>query len=301
MSAPTPQHTDEERFLGAHMSIAGGLSLAVERIRSVSGTALQIFSRNQRQWKTPELTDEEIANFAAARRQWGAYPIAVHDSYLINLASPDHALQQKSITAFAAELVRCARLDVNMLVTHPGSHRGDGAEKGLARYVENLDTAISHADSSLADLAHASDVRILLETTAGQGAGLGGRFEELGYVMEHSAHAGRLGVCFDTCHVFSAGYDLRTKGAVAETLTRFDDALGLERMMLFHFNDSKEGLGARKDRHEHIGQGAIGLGGFRALLNDGRVQHIPGVLETPKEKDLEFDKKNLAQLRALLA
>ncbi|WP_207263760.1 deoxyribonuclease IV [Desulfovibrio sp. Huiquan2017] len=278
-------------FLGAHMSIAGGLHMAFERIMRVDGTALQIFTRNQRQWKVPALSEYDAELFAAAWDQWGDYPVAAHDSYLINLASDKPDLLKRSTLAFAEELRRIETLSIPYLVTHPGSHLGAGVEAGIERYAANLDRAIeaSGTESGL----------VLLETTAGQGTNLGASFEELAAIIEASAHPGRLGVCYDTCHTFAAGYDIRTPAAYAATFEAFDRVIGLDRLKFFHLNDSKNELGSRKDRHEHIGRGAIGEEGFRNLMRDPRFADVPKTLETPKQEDLQDDVRNLTLLREL--
>ena len=278
-------------LLGAHMSIAGGLYLAFTRIREVGGEALQIFLSNQRQWETPPLTSEMIKDF---RLQWEKNQrlvVAAHDSYLINLAAPDWTTAEKSVTAFADELVRAAALKIPFLITHPGSHRGQGVEAGLERFVHNLNSAIS--------LSGTRTVEVLIETTAGQGTNLGSTFEEISFILRESQYRDRLGVCFDTSHAFAAGYDIRTSETYEETFCRFDQIIGLQRLKFFHLNDSKKPLGSRVDRHEHIGKGEIGLEGFRLLLNDPRFRDHPMVLETPKGKDLKEDKKNLRVLRSL--
>jgi len=280
-------------FLGAHMSIAGGLHMAFERIRAVDGTALQIFTRNQRQWKIPALTDYDADLFAVAWEQWGDYPVAAHDSYLINLASPDPELSRRSLAAFASELRRVETLRIPFLVTHPGSHLGEGVDAGIRRYAANLDRAIEESGSRKA--------MVLLETTAGQGTNLGATFEELARIIEGSAHPDRIGVCFDTCHAFAAGYDIRTPEAYAATFDAFYRAIGLDRLRFFHVNDTKNGLGSHKDRHEHIGQGEIGLDGFRNLMRDPRFADVPKTLETPKDADLKDDVRNLGILRELAA
>jgi deoxyribonuclease-4 len=279
-------------LFGAHMSIAGGLSRAFERISQVDGQALQIFTKNQRQWSAPDLSDKEIAAFAAAWQAWGNLPVAAHDSYLINLANPDKTAATRSINSFSHEISRCTQLHIPFLIMHPGSHLGSGIEIGLATLTANLDAAI--------EKAACQDVTILLETTAGQGTGLGTRFEEIASVLEHSRYRDQLGVCLDTCHAFAAGYDIRTPETYEQTFQEFDRHIGLSRLKFFHLNDSKNGLGSRVDRHEHIGQGKIGLAGFRLLVNEPRFADHPMVLETPKDKDLLKDKKNLAVLRGLL-
>lgn len=278
-------------FLGSHMSIAGGLHMAFERIRRVEGTALQIFTRNQRQWKVPELTGYDAELFAMAWEQWGGYPVAAHDSYLINLASDKPDLLNRSLLAFAEELRRIEKLSVPYLVTHPGSHLGAGVEEGVRRYAANLDRAIEDSATAKA--------MVLLETTAGQGTNLGSSFEELAAIIAASQYPDRIGVCYDTCHTFAAGYDIRTPEAYAATFDAFDRIIGLDRLKFFHLNDTKNEFGSRKDRHEHIGQGEIGEAGFANLLRDPRFRDIPMTLETPKDDDLQDDVRNLALLRNL--
>lgn len=279
-------------YLGSHMSISGGLHKAFERIGSVGGTALQIFTRNQRQWKIPPLSDEAVSKFKDAWQAWGDYPVAAHDSYLINLATPKEDGAKKSLAAFTEELRRCERLAVPWLVTHPGSHLGSGVEAGIERYIRRLDQCIENSGTE--------NVIVLLETTAGQGTNLGSRFEELGEMIRLSSHPERLGVCYDTCHTFAAGYDIRTPEAYEATMAEFNRSVGLERIRFFHLNDSKTGLGAHKDRHDHIGQGHIGLEGFRALMKDQRFTDVGMSLETDKDEDLEDDRRNLAVLRGLV-
>ena len=280
-------------LFGAHMSIAGGLDKAFARISLVGGEALQIFSKNQRQWQAPELSTDEIKLFQEAWAQWGGGPVAVHDSYLINLANPDRKKANRAVAAFADEIERTGALGIPYLIMHPGSHVGAGIKNGLHHLTLNLDRAFDNA-------ANAGSVMVLLETTAGQGTGLGSSFVELAHVINHSRHSDRLGVCFDTCHVFAAGYDFATRAGYERTFSEFDATIGLERLRFFHVNDSKKGLASRVDRHEHIGKGEIGLTGFRLLVNDPRFAGHPMVLETPKEKNLKEDIANLALLRELV-
>ncbi len=265
--------------------------MAFERIRRVEGTALQIFTRNQRQWKVPELTDYDADLFAMAWEQWGDYPVAAHDSYLINLASDKPDLLSRSLLAFAEELRRIEKLSVPYLVTHPGSHLGAGAEEGIRRYAANLDRAIEDSGTAGA--------MVLLETTAGQGTNLGSTFEELAAIIDASAHKDRLGVCYDTCHTFAAGYDIRTPETYAATFDAFDRIIGIDRLRFFHLNDTKNEFGSHKDRHEHIGKGEIGEAGFANILRDPRFRDIPMTLETPKDDDLQDDVRNLTLLRSL--
>jgi deoxyribonuclease-4 len=275
------------------MSIEGGLHKAFERISQVGGQSLQIFSKNQRQWRVPDLSPSEIEKFFEMWEQWGKRPVAVHDSYLINLANPDAIKANRAVDAFAEEIRRADQLTIPYLIMHPGSHVGSGIENGLQQMTANIDRAFVQAGD-------AKSVMVLLETTAGQGTGLGANFEELAHVINKSAFNERIGVCFDTCHAFAAGYDISSEAGYEKTFADFNKMVGLERLMFFHLNDSKKGLGSRVDRHEHIGKGKIGLEGFRLLMNDPRFAEHPMVLETPKEKDLKEDIANLKLLRSLI-
>lgn len=282
-------------LLGAHQSIAGGLHLAFERIARVGGESLQIFTANQRQWKAKTLTEEEIRLFKQAWREHGSMPVASHASYLINLAAAEPEKVEKSIVAFSEELVRCRQLGISMVVIHPGSHGGRGVEAGLENVTRNVEQALIRAD------ALDSALKILLETTAGQGTSLGSAFEELGYLLHHNRYPEHLGVCVDTCHIFAAGYDIRHPKEYRQTLGALAEHIGLDRIHLFHLNDSQKDCGSRVDRHAHIGRGRIGLEGFRLLLNDERFAHLPMTLETDKGPDLAEDIENLARLRALIS
>jgi len=280
-------------FLGAHMSISGGLDLALSRVREIGGEALQIYTKNQRQWQSPPLTEEAVDRFRIRRQESGSMPVAVHDAYLINLASPDPVTLRQSVTAFSDELKRASRLGISFLIAHPGSHLGKGVSAGIKGFVNHLDRAII--------LAEVRDVTVLLEITAGQGTNLGSSFEEIGSMIGRSRFSSQLGVCFDSCHAFAAGYDLRTTETYSATFGSFERVIGLDRLKFFHLNDSKHSLGSRVDRHEHIGQGKMGFEPFRMLLNDPRFRHHPMVLETPKGKDLRNDRRNLKILHSLLS
>ncbi len=279
-------------YLGAHTSVAGGLHLAFERMEKIRGRALQIFTANQRRWLSPLLAPEEISRFKARRDQCGRPPIAAHGSYLINLAASDESILHRSVAAFAEELKRCDQLGIPYLVMHPGAHAGQGTEAGLLRLVKNLDLAIRTSG--------VQSVGVLLENTAGQGSCLGATFEEIAFILQMSAFADALGLCYDTAHGFAAGYDLRDPAAYRLTFEKLERQIGLHRLKFFHLNDSKPDLGARVDRHEHIGKGKIGLRGFGLLLNDPRFQNHPMVLETPKGKELLEDIENLRLLTSLL-
>ena len=275
------------------MSVAGGLHLAFERIRQVGGEALQIFTRNQRQWQVASISPAEQVLFQKEREKWGKGPVAAHNSYLINLAAKKEETRIKSVQAMADEIGRVAALGIPYLIMHPGSHGGDGVEAGLDRFVNNLDAAMG-------SVKQCDDVMVLLENTAGQGTGLGSAFNELSYIINNSRYKERLGVCLDTCHLFAAGYDFRTPEKYKETFQLFETEVGIDRIRFFHINDSKKALGSRVDRHEHIGKGEIGLEGFRNLVNDERFRHHPMTLETPKGKDLLEDVENLAVLKSLI-
>ena len=280
-------------MFGAHMSISGGLHKAFGHGQKAGCEALQIFSKNQQQWRAKPLAEAEIATFKAEHQRCGAWPLVVHDSYLINLASPNDELWEKSIAAFGEELERCAALGIPYLVTHPGAHVGSGEEVGLRREVQALDR--------LFGAGVGGDVLVLIETTAGQGTTLGHRFEHLAQLIELVERPERLGVCVDTCHILAAGYDIRTPEAYAATFEEFDRVVGIDRIKVFHINDSQKDLGSRVDRHAHIGAGCVGLEGFRALVNDPRFKDLPMILETPKGDDLAEDITNLATLRGLIA
>jgi len=282
-------------LLGAHQSIAGGLHLAFDRIDQVGGEALQIFTANQRQWRVAPLRPEDVRLFRERWHRSGGIPVASHASYLINLAASEPDKAEKAAAAFAEELQRCRQLGIAFVVIHPGSHGGAGIEAGLARVVHHLDLALERAAVLDAPL------KILLETTAGQGTSLGSRFEELGWLLAHCRYPAHVGVCVDTCHVFAAGYDLCTAAGYAQTMAELERHIGCDRVHFFHLNDSQKGCGSRVDRHEHIGEGRIGLAGFRLLLNDPRFRTHPMTLETDKGIELAEDVENLRRLRALIA
>jgi deoxyribonuclease-4 len=277
--------------LGAHMSIAGGVDQALYRGQEVGCQAVQIFTKQPNRWAARPFSAEEIARFQEARRATGIAPVFAHDAYLINLASPEEALWEQSVQAFQVEVERAQALELPYLVTHAGAHRGAGVEEGLRRIVEALDHVGERTTG---------EVMVLLETTAGQGGYLCYRFEHIAWIIAHARCPERLGVCFDTCHVFAAGYELRTRQGYEETFHQLEAIVGLERVKAFHLNDSLKGLGSRVDRHTHIGQGQLGLEPFRFLLNDPRFRDHPMVLETPKGPEMEEDRQNLAVLRGLL-
>ncbi|SHO50418.1 deoxyribonuclease IV [Desulfopila aestuarii] len=278
-------------LFGAHESVAGGLHLAFDRIDSVGGESLQIFTRNQRQWKPKPLSDDEVRDFHDARERFQSMPVASHASYLVNLATAKDELLEKSIAALTLEFERCRLLGVPYVVMHPGSHGGDGVEAGLTRFIAGMDRVLEQTSD---------EVMLLVETTAGQGTGLGSSFTEIGTIRSESRFPEKIGVCVDTCHIFAAGYDLRTTEAYQATMVELDREVGLAQVKFFHLNDSKKGCGSRVDRHEHIGKGMIGLEGFRHLVNDQRFATMPMTIETDKGDDLAEDRENIAVLRSLL-
>ncbi len=275
-------------FLGAHMSIAGGLEKSLRRIKKVGGTALQIFTKNQRQWRSPSLTESQIEAFLSERFNWGPYPIFSHTSYLLNLASPEPALWKKSLEDLKVELCRALSLRLEGVVTHPGSHRGEGIKAGIERIVKAIDIAIEETGFQ---------GKLLLETTCGQGYTIGGRFEELEQILYKSKFTQELQLCIDTAHIFAAGYDI--KNEYEKVMEQIDNIVGIENIGLFHLNDNKYPLFSRRDRHAHIGEGEIGIEPFMLIMQDIRLKHIPRVIETPKGKGLCFDMMNLDVLLSM--
>lgn len=273
------------------MSIAGGLHLAVERAESVGCRALQIFLKNSNQWRAKPLTEGEIEAFKRAVKSSSVKRVIAHNAYLINLCSPDSAVAQTSYAAMLDELQRATALGIEGVVMHPGSHKGCGEAQGLA--------TISEAVNQLIADTPGSKVRLLFECTAGQGSSIGCRFEHLRELIRRTRRKSRIGLCLDTCHLFAAGYDIRTRKAYEKMMDELDRAVGLKWVKAIHLNDSKKALGSRVDRHEHIGQGLIGLQGFANFVNDPQFEDTPGIIETPKGLDLAEDRVNLGALRSL--
>lgn len=282
-----------KRLLGAHMSVAGGLQQALVRGKAAGCDVIQIFSKNSNQWQAKPLTAEEIDLFKKMRAGTGVWPAMVHSSYLINLCSPGEAEWKKSMEAFFIEMERVEALEMPYLVLHPGAHLGSGVSFGIQRAAEAI--------NRLHERSAGFKMKILIEMTAGQGSCIGHRFEEVGALLEQIKEPERIGVCFDTCHAFAAGYDLRTRERYDETMAALDRVVGLSRILAFHLNDCKKELGCRVDRHEHIGKGKMGAEPFRYLMNDPRFSGVPMILETPKGKELKEDVENLGFLRGLIA
>lgn len=277
-------------LLGAHVSVAGGLENGPANGVSLGCDVIQVFTRNQRQWRHKPVTDEEAGRFQAALDESGLQGVTSHASYLLNLASPKPDVWKKSLEAFAQEAERCERLGIDRFMFHPGAHLGTGVEEGCARIAKALRTTL--------DATEGYDVKILLETMAGQGTTIGNDLADLGRIIHDAGGDDRVGVCVDTCHVFAAGHDMRTADGYDAFLDTLDEAVGLKRVHAVHLNDSKMPLGAKRDRHAIIGDGEIGLEGFRALMNDKRFAKVPMALETPGED--EGYKLGLKRLRSLV-
>ncbi len=260
-------------LLGAHVSIAVGLHQALNRAEQIGCTAAQIFTRNQLQWHSKPLTALERETFAQALSQSTVKMVVAHANYLINLCSDQKKLLEQSQQALLEELDRAHALCIPYLVFHPGAHKGIGEEEGLNRIAESLHFVCSHRPNGVP--------RLLLETTAGQGTNLGYRFEQLRWIIDRVGLPDRQGVCLDTCHAFAAGYDFRTLDQYERTIAQFDQVIGLDKLYVIHLNDSRHPLGSRIDRHENIGQGQIGIDGFKFIMNDLRFRTIPKLLETP--------------------
>jgi deoxyribonuclease-4 len=276
------------------MSIAGGVARALWRGKEHGCDAIQLFTKNAIQWRGKPLTPDDRVTFQEARQETGVKPVAAHDSYLINVASPNEALYEQSQAAIWEEMQRAELLDIPYLVMHPGSHRGDGEKEGLYRIASAINRLNQHGGEM--------KVMILLETTAGQGATLGNHFDHLAQIIEQIEMDERVGICLDTCHVFAAGYEMSTPEGYEVTIGEFHRIIGLDRLKIIHLNDSKAALGTRVDRHEHIGQGHLGLDAFRLLLQDPRLAHLPFILETPKGRapgNEDWDCINLRVLRGL--
>jgi deoxyribonuclease-4 len=287
--------------LGAHISTAGGAYRAFERARGACCDSFLIFTKSNRQWAAKPFSDDDITFYKNAVAEYAdLHPVSVHAAYLINVASPDPALWEKSYQALKEEVERAAALGISLVTFHPGSYMTSSEHEGLAA----ITRAMRRLLAETADTA--PETVICLETMAGQGTNLGGKFEHLATIIDNAGPSDRLGVCFDTCHVFAAGYDIRTPEAYAATMAEFDRVVGLDKIRCFHFNDSVHELGTGKDRHAHIGRGQIGLTGFANFINDPRWADHCAHLETePTDTgddgvEIDMNQINLAALRALL-
>ncbi len=280
---------------GAHVSIAGGMHKALELGLQFKCDAVQVFVKNQRQWRAAELKRDDLERWFALRQSCGIAPVVAHATYLLNLATADRTLAARTRAAFAEELLRCHLLRIPYLVVHPGAATdGGGLPAALARVAESLNEVF--------DQHPQLETMPLLEITAGQGSALGRTLEELAEILARLRQPQRVGVCLDTCHLFAGGYDIRTPEGYAATIEAAARTVGLERIRCWHLNDSRTPLGSRVDRHAHIGQGAIGVAGFKNVVRDPRFAGLPMLLETPKETDpagRHWDAVNLARLRRL--
>jgi len=292
LSLPRMETARKTLLLGAHMSASGGVHKAVDRAASIGCTALQVFTKNNNQWHAKPLAGEEIENYKRKIAEARIAPVVAHDSYLINLCAPNPDILERSRTALIDELTRCEQLGIQLLNFHPGSHGGAGEEEGIKRVVESLN--IAH------EKTRGFKVMSVVETTAGQGTAIGYRFQHLERILKGVDDPNRMAVCIDTCHIFAAGYELRTEAGYEKTFREFDDIVGISRLVAFHCNDSKKGFSSNVDRHEHIGKGTIGVEGFSFLMNDERFASIPKILETPKSEDLHEDVENLRVLKSLV-
>ncbi|MBI9084972.1 MAG: deoxyribonuclease IV [Desulfobacterales bacterium] len=280
--------------IGAHFSIAGGLHKAIYTAREYGCNALQIFTKNASTWKERVLADADIEAFDEARKETGIAAIAAHTAYLINLGSPEEGKFDRACTALAREMTRAAQLSIPWVVHHPGAHMGAGEAAGINRIAQGINRVLAENGGN--------GPLLLLETCAGQGTTLGHTFEQLAAIASKVEQSDRLGFCLDTCHIFAAGYDIRTKAAYQETMASFDATLGLDRLKLIHVNDALRELGSKVDRHTHIGRGEIGIEGFSLIMNDARLAHAPKILETQKtEGDIDWDRRNLDCLFRMIA
>lgn len=282
-------------LLGAHQSIAGGLHRAFERGVRAGCEAVQIFTRSSRQWAARVISDDDVRAFQAAHAASGIRALLAHDCYLFNPASPDETLRRRSVAELAEELGRCARLGIPYLVCHPGAHAGAGDAAGIRTAGRSFGEVLRACRGYPSTIA--------LENAAGQGTQIGWRFPDLAALVDATPDGDRLRVCIDTQHAFAAGYDLRTARGYAAAIAELDATVGVARVVAFHLNDAKKGLGSRVDRHEHIGRGLLGTAAFRRLLHDRRFAGLPMCLETPKgahPDDATDDVRNLAVLRRLL-
>jgi len=277
--------------VGVHVSIAGSIDRAVDRAQERGCDTFQIFTRNPRGWRFKDLEPEQIKKFITKIERSGIYPPVAHAPYLPNLASPKEDVYSRSVDALANEIARCNALRIPYLVTHLGSHLGTGMEGGFMRVISAVNTAIDVIDDR-------DSVMLLLENTAGTKNSIGGSFEGIRRIIDGIVRDELVGVCFDTCHAFAAGYELRTAETLDATMTHFDEVIGFDRLKLIHLNDSKGGLNSRLDRHEHIGMGYIGEDGFRAILHHDIIKELPMILETPVD-DRRDDVGNIRMARML--
>lgn len=271
------------------MPTSKGLGAAVRRAKEIGATAIQVFTSSPQQWRAKKITEEMAEDFLSARKETGIDWAISHDSYLINLAAPDEAMRAKSIEALIGEMVRCGELAIPYVVSHMGAHKGDGEEVGLKRLVMSVKEVLGGSPVG---------VSLAMETTAGTGSSLGYRLEHLAEVIDGCGGSGRLVVCMDTCHVFSAGYDIVSEEGYERFMEELELRIGLARVVCIHANDSLRPWGSRKDRHAHIGEGEIGLRAFERIVNDARLFHAPLIIETPDADRMHA--VNLERLRSMV-
>ena len=281
-----------KQLLGAHTSIAGGVSKSIPLAEKLGFTAIQIFTKNNIRWVSKPLEKEEIENFKLLLAKSNIEFVVSHDSYLINLCAQDKSNLKKSRDSFIDELERCELLGIPHLNFHPGAHGGQGVEEGIKMIAESINIAHQRTKGF--------NVSGMLELTAGQGTNLGYKFEHIAKIIELVDEHERMTACIDTAHIFAAGYNIKEKIEYDKVINEFDQIIGLDRLKCIHINDSKKGLGSRVDRHENIGKGFIGLEGFSNIMNDSRLTHIPKILETPKGKEQLEDIENLKVLKSLI-
>lgn len=279
-------------LLGAHISIAGGLSKAFDRAEETGANCMQIFTKSNRQWAAKKFTEEEITLFKERYKKSSVSTVVAHAAYLINLGSKNDGTVQKSIQSLTQELIRCEELGIPYLILHPGTARFENEEASLRFIAEKINVAIQASQTK--------HVGLLLETMAGQGNTVGHTFQQLASIINHCEQKERIGVCFDTCHAFAAGYDFHNESLYSSMWQEFDNTIGLSKLKAFHINDSKKNLGSKVDRHEDIGKGAIPKKSFSFILKDSRFQDIPKIIETPEGTNkIEHDRKNIEELKAL--
>lgn len=281
-----------KHLLGAHVFVNGGVDSAIDGGESLGFTAIQLFTKNNNRWFQKDLTEKEITAFKEKKSKSNIKVVVSHDSYLINLCAKDPENLEKSRKSFLDELNRCEQLDIPFLNFHPGAHTGQGEEEGIKIIAESLNYA--H------EKTRGYKTKSMLEATAGQGTALGYKFEQLRKIIDLVDEKDRMTVCIDTCHIFAAGYNIKDPKEYKKAIKEFDDIIGLDRLQCIHMNDSKKDLGSRVDRHEHIGKGFIGKEGFTNIMNDKKLEKVPKVLETPKEKDQKEDLENIKVLLGLV-
>lgn len=281
------------RRIGIHTSTAGGVEMAAERAYRLGANTFQIFSSSPRQWQPYSLAPSQCDAMRGLREKYGIGPMAIHSSYLVNLASATPEFHRKSVVAFRGELERALALCAEFLVLHPGSFRGRSREEGLELVARSIAEAVEGLE------LEKSNLRVLIENTAGSEFSLGGSFDQVAHLLQYLQPVCAVGACIDTCHTHVSGYDIVSEAGWHETMQKLDETIGLNNVMVWHCNDAKDARGSKRDRHEHVGKGTIGLDAFRRLLNDPRTEHAAFIAETPIE-DLGDDLRNIETLKSLV-